>query len=306
MRHFRMFGFIALLLASPGLAWADAPLFSGPQVGEKLPSFKTQGVFGDLADKEYDLIAAADGKPVVLIFVHARTRPAFGLTNTIMKWAAGKAKTGLHCGVVFLTDDATPTLQWMHRVEKHFPQGAAYVVSLDGAEGPGSYGLNRNVALTVLVGKQGVTTANFALVQPSLQADGPKILQAIADVAGGGKVPSIAELEGQRYKGKRSKGGRRMKKQATGDPQLAPLIRSVINKQASEDDVAKAAAAVEKYVAENEAAKKELGRIAHTVVNSGKLANYGTEAAQTVLRRWAKQFAARKEHAPKGQKPSGK
>ena len=55
----------------------------------------------------------------------------------------------------------------------------------EGKEGPGSYGLNRNVTLTILVGKEGKVTANFALVQPSTQADLPKILEEVAKVAGG-------------------------------------------------------------------------------------------------------------------------
>ena len=38
----------------------------------------------------------------------------------------------------------------------------------------------------------------------------------------------------------------------------------------------------------NANAKKELARITNTIVNSGKLANYGTAAAQVVLKRWAK------------------
>ena len=42
------------------------------------------------------------------------------------------------------------------------------------------------MSLTVLVGKEGVVSANFALVQPSVQADGPKILKAIVDALGRG------------------------------------------------------------------------------------------------------------------------
>ena len=52
-------------------------------------------------------------------------------------------------------------------------------VSVDGAEGPGAWGLNREVAMTVVVGKDGKATANFALVQPSVQSDGPKIFAAM-------------------------------------------------------------------------------------------------------------------------------
>ena len=90
-------------------SFADDPVFSGPQVGEKLTSFEARGVFGDLDGKKFDLIKRAGGKPVALIFVHERTRPAFGLTNLAMKFAATRAKAGLQSGVIFLTEDPTST-----------------------------------------------------------------------------------------------------------------------------------------------------------------------------------------------------
>jgi len=295
-------GFVVLLLLFPGAASADDAVFSGPQVGEKLPSFKVKGVFGDLAGKELDLIERADGKAVALIFVHVKTRPAFGLTNTIMKYAATRSKDGLQNAVIFLTDDPTPMLEWMNRVKNILPKGVTHVISTDGAEGPGSYGLNRNVALTVLIGKEGKVTGNFALVQPDLGVDGPKILEAIVSAIGGGKVPTIAELGGPRYSGqtrqnmrgknaKNAKNANNAKKRPNqNDPQLTSLLRSVINKQASEEDVKKAAAEVEAYIAKNEAARRQLGQITNRVVNGGKLSNYGTEAAQVILKRWSKEF----------------
>lgn len=267
---------------------ADDPVFSGPQIGEKLSPFEAKGVFGELDGKKFDLINRAGKKSVALIFVHARTRPAFGLTNLVMKFAATRTKAGLESGVIFLTEDPTATEAWMRQVERHFPKGVAYGLSTDGPEGPGAYGLNRNVTLTVLVGKEGKATANFALVQPSIQADGPKILKAIVDVTGGGEVPSIDELAGPRYRGQVKQADPPRKT----DSKLTGLLRSVINKQASEDDVSKAATEIEKYVEKNEAARKELGRIASTVVNSGKLDNYGTEAAQKKLKEWEKKYGA--------------
>ena len=301
----------ALVILSVQSLRADDPVFSGPQAGEKLPPFEFKGVFGGLAGKKIDLVKRAEKKSVALIFVHARTRPAFGLTNLVMKFAAARSKAGLEAGVVFLTDDATSTESWLRVVEKHFPKGATYGLSLDGLEGPGAYGLNRNVTLTVLVGKEGKVTANFALVQPSIQADGPKILKAIVDVSGGGKVPSIEELAGPRYRGQNSRNKPSTEKPNTDKParqtdaKLTSLLRSLINKQASKDDVKKAASEIEKYIEKNEAARRELARIASTVVNSGKLSNYGTAAAQEQLKEWEKKFPAKPQKRAK-EKPSEK
>ena len=90
-------------------------------------------------------------------------------------------------------------------------------------------------------------TANFALVQPSLQADLPKILEAVVKVAGG-KAPKLEDLPG-------------VKEMPAGDgpkgptPKLTGLLRPVIQKTATAEDVEKAAEAIEEYVKENEAAQ---------------------------------------------------
>ena len=40
-------------------------------------------------------------------------------------------------------------------------------VSVDGLEGPGAYGLNKEMELTVIVAKDNIVTANFALLDPN-------------------------------------------------------------------------------------------------------------------------------------------
>src|SRR5204863_5985517 len=60
-----------VILAGTGLeGHAQATLFSGPQVGEKLLPFKVRGFFGDDAGKELDFVTQAAGKPIVLVFIH--------------------------------------------------------------------------------------------------------------------------------------------------------------------------------------------------------------------------------------------
>ena len=286
MRYSCLMPFVGTLLALPGLVVADDPVFSGPQVGEKLPPLLVNSVLGETAGQEIDLVTRADGKPVLLAFVHARTRPGFGLTNMLMRYAASRATDGLQSGVVFLTEDPTKTAQWMKVVRKHLSsENVVYGISSEGKEGPGSYGLNRNMTLTVIVGHEGKVSANFALVQPSVQADGPKILKAIVDAMGGGEVPTIAELGGARYQN----ADRRMMKSRGGknDRRLTALMRAIIQKDATEQDVQKAVAKVEEYVKQREAARRELGEIAAGIVKSGRLSNYGTKPAQEAIRKWA-------------------
>lgn len=272
---------VLLLLTSIVSLAADEEIFSGPQVDEKLVPFKIRGILGEGAGEEIDLVAQADGKPVVIFFVHEVTRPSVGLTRMIMDYAALRAKDGLHGGVVFLSDDPTDTENWMKRASHALPKGMAVGISSDGREGPGAYGLNRNVAVTVLVAKENKITANYALVQPSIQADAPKIAKSIVDVLGGGAVPTLAEL-----------GARGYSRAVASDPKLDALLRKMIQKTATPDDVKQAAEAIESYIADKKPLQADIGSRASRIVNSGKLENYGTAPAHEQLKAWAKKYGA--------------
>jgi hypothetical protein len=279
---------------------AQEKLFSGPQVGEKLPPFKVRGFFDDAAGKELDFVTQAAGKPIVLVFIHDVNRPSMYFTRTLTGYTAGRAKDGLATGVIWLADDVTEAEITLKRSGHALAREAPLGISLDGKEGPGSYGLNRNVTLTILVGKEGRVTANFALVQPSLQADLQKVLDAVAKVVGG-PVARIEDLPGVREQLAKQKAA-----PGQPDPKLQGLIRQVIQKTATEEAVTRAAAAVEEHVKQNEAARKEVGRIARTVVEGGKLTDYGTPKAQEYLRKWAKEYggpASKEKDGGRGGKP---
>jgi tetrahydromethanopterin S-methyltransferase subunit B len=272
-------------IADIGSLQAEDPIFSGPQVGEKLPSFKVRGVYGDDAGKELDFVGIANGKPIVLIFVHDATRPSIAMTRVLTQYTIDRTKDGLMTGVVWLQDDVTEAENTLKRVEHALTPNTPTGVSTDGREGPGSYGLNRNVMLTILVGNAGIVTSNFTLVQPSLQSDLPKVLESIVAVAGG-KVPRLDDLQGMPEQMKR-------RVIPDGEVNMRPLLAPLIRKGATLEDVDKAAMAVEAFVKENEAGQKEIGRTTNTIINAGKLANYGTPRAQEYLQKWAKSYPSK-------------
>lgn len=278
---------LLLCFVSSIVAAAD-PVFSGPQVDEKLPAFKVRGVFDDVAGKELDFVTAAGDKPLVLIFVHDVNRQSISLVRVLSSYTVSRAKDDLQTGVVWLDADATEAENTLKRIKHALTPKAPTGISLDGREGPGAYGLNRNVQVTVLVGKAGKVTANFALVQPSLQADLPKILAEVVMVAGG-KVPKLEEIEGMPAM------ARPMANAPMQDPNLRGLLSPVIRLNAAAEDVEKAAKAVEEYCAKNEATRAEVGRIANTIINAGKLKDYGTERAQEYLQKWAKEYGLKKD-----------
>lgn len=267
------------------------PIFSGPQVGEELPSFEIVGVFDDKAGKRFDPITAAQGKPVVLLFVHQANRPSIGMTRILMNYLSERKDQDVsHC-IVWLTPDPTQAENDLKRMRHALPEKTMIGIYADGVEGPGAYGLNRQVTLTILVGKENKVTANYALVQPSIQADLPKILTSIVDIAGG-EVPDISKLQQpamQRPNMRAAAGNPNTPNEALAE-QVRTYLRPLIQKDATDEQVDEAAAAVEAWVEKDEAARKEISRISNTIVNSGKLENYGTPRCQDILRKWAEKY----------------
>ncbi|MFO0977095.1 MAG: hypothetical protein U0996_11905 [Planctomycetaceae bacterium] len=291
---------ITLLLATGHPAFAqNDELLSGPQPGESLPPLPVREFLPDGSGQEKDLTALTGEKPFVIVFFHERTRPAFGLSNAVLRFA--ETRRDLVANLVFLTADSTETETWLKQVRGLIPERITLGVSPDGLEGPGAWGLNRNVALTIVTGQKGKVTQSFALRQPALDSDGPKILQAIADVSGGGEIPKIADLAGGQNmrRGQNAKGG------AVSEEVLAKLrtlLRPVIQKDASEADVRAAAEAVEKEAASNEEFGKELSASCRRIVDSGKIENYGSAVAQEYIKTWAKAETKKPEPSKDDQK----
>lgn len=194
MRRFPLVA-LALCLSAPlAPAQQDEKVFSGPQPGEKLTPFKALGVFGPQAGKEFEFAPPAKDGPAVLVFVHEVTRPAFQFLRPVDTYAAKLGGDGLATQIVWLSGDKTATEMFLNRAKQSLNLQSPVSIALDGAEGPGNYGLNRKVTLTVLVAKGNKVVANFAIVQPN-ETDAPKVLAAIAKVMGR-KPPTAEELGG--------------------------------------------------------------------------------------------------------------
>ncbi|MCA9263094.1 MAG: hypothetical protein KDA60_04575 [Planctomycetales bacterium] len=273
---------------------AEEPFFSGPQPAEKLPQFAARYVIGEQAGQSFDLVQMAAGKPLIIIFVHERTRPSIALTRFVTQYATRQENKGLTAGVVFLTSDETETAEWLNRIRNSpaLPQGVPLGISPDGVEGPGAYGLNREASITVLVGNQNQVTANFAIVQPSVTADAPAIAAAIAQVMGRDEKPDLDSLGISQERAPAEMSDAEM----SG---FRKLLQPVIAKQASLDKVKEAAKAVEDRAAQDKAFRNHLGTVARRIIDAGKLENYGTPAAQDFLRKWSQEFGSEMQSPPR-------
>ncbi len=275
----------------------DQPaIFSGPQVGETLPPLIVRGAFEPVAGQDIDPVQDAGQRPLILIFIHDVNRLAIGLTRTVSQYAHARAGDGLASAVILLDDDPTTAEETLKRIRHALTDRVTHAVSIDGREGPGSYGLNRNVTLTILVAKEGKVTANHAIVQPSLQFDLPKILTSIIGVVGG-PAPNPADLLESLNMAPANRPQRQASTQrqaAQTPPDMRSLLIPLIRKNASDEQVDQAAAEIEKRVSEDAAIKKEIARISTTIANSDKLENYGTPRTQFYLKKWAKEFGEAK------------
>ena len=272
---------IALLVMVAPSFGAD-PVFSGPQPGESIVPFQTKVVFGDDAGKTIDVLT--DESPALTIFVHEVTRPSIGITRLLATYATKLKKLDTH--VIFLTDDGPATEAWMKRARHALPRGVSPLISVDGIEGPGVYGLNRHVQVTALVTKDGKVTDNFALVQPSIQADAPKIGKAMAQAVGEKEAPTLKQMGFEPPQRQRLMAQNQLPPQqnAIYRQYMAPVIRGK-----TKEDVEKAAREVEAYAAKHPWFRNKVHDASSMIVGGGKLANYGQiETARDFLRKWAK------------------
>ena len=180
-------------------------VFSGPQPGEKLPPLMATGIRGGAKDVTFDFIAKADGRPHVLLLQDKSGVGLRGLYDVVgvVNKISKKSDKNLHMSVVFLSDDPAALKQ----ITQHVPENVLVGISLDGREGPGSYGLNRNVSQTIIIAKDGKVLHNFAFAQPILFAD-PHVLGAIANAIEEkpetlAKWLNEAPVEGERMRGNR-------------------------------------------------------------------------------------------------------
>ena len=162
-----------------------APLFSGPQPGENLPPLMAKGINGETKGKTYDVIAKADGQLLVLFLQDESGLGLRGLLgiSRLLAQIAEKSKEKMHISAVFLGDTPDTVENQASKLISHVPSGVLLGISQDGREGPGSYGLNRSVAQTVIIAKDGKVLHNFAFTQPMLRPD-PYVLGAVGEAIG--------------------------------------------------------------------------------------------------------------------------
>ena len=273
-------------IGSSLIAFADDPVFSGPQVGEKLTPFEVISVDGESAGTKVDPIKLADGGPTLLVFVHKLTRPGVALTRAITGYAVSQKSKGVRSGIVWLDDDKAAAEAYLTRAAGSLNFVVPVGVSVDGGEGPGAYGLNRNVELTILVADENTVKANFALVQPSV-TEAAKIASELAKVIGQPE-PNQEQLERAAYPQQMMRRRAMTKPAQAGQEgksepnELRDMLKGMIARDATEGSVRKSIESIEAWVGDQPRRKSQLAKMATAILDRGM----GTPLVQPQLKTW--------------------
>lgn len=214
-------------------------VYSGPQSGEKTTPFRVRAIAGEKQGMERDPVAEAAGAPTAFVFVSALERSLVPLLRVVDQYGAERTNQ-LRTEVIFLFADRVAGEDRVKAASQSLKLRSRVGLSLDGSEGPGNYGLNKECMMTILVAKENTVTANFALVQPGI-ADAPKVIEALAKVCGDTNPPTAEQLSdrsGARPGGQRmarddgARSGVRTTEDFPGavptDPRLNSLLRQFI------------------------------------------------------------------------------
>lgn len=281
-----MLALAVLLIGTCHLQADDTEVFSGPQAGEILPPLKVMLVHGKGVSGTVDFIELASGKPTLLVIVSGTNRPAASLTRCLMNYAEMQPNK-LFAGTVYLDADPSAAESYLRQTPSWWGVGPPLGISVEGAEGPGSYGFNRNVNVTVLVADKNRVVANFSLIQPSL-VDVPKILKQVASLTGG-RVPSIPEVEFLSMP--THKPPQVAWPAAPADPAFRQLICSALAAQDS-SSAQTAARQLDEFVGHDSARQSILGNSASVIIDGRGKTSLRDQPIVPYLKDWAQRFGA--------------
>jgi hypothetical protein len=177
----------AEVVKDPADFLVGAPVYSGPQPGEQLRGFSVIPPTESSVDDPFDPVALGLGKPHILIFIddsdigegihpYARAVEAIGKHS----------RTGLAASVVILArergyakyEDYEPSRKYLNSVYRigYAPEGR---------DGPGAYGLNRNLPMTILIADaEGKVLYNFPFKEIPPDRPDPHVMGGLTDAIG--------------------------------------------------------------------------------------------------------------------------
>ena len=295
----------------------EARLVSGPPAGTLLTKVEVHAASGPHAGTTFDAAATLARAPCALLFVHELTRNTAPMIRALDRLGTEYGLLGFRSFTVMLADDRTAAEKQIERSSTSLGMRNPLVVSVDGSDGPGGYGLNRKCTLTLLLGNGGRVTRAVGFTDTGPQDVAP-LETWIAELTGplpkdpagwrqllgkrfpasdselldltSGLLVQVRKLEqdGPRMRGRPERDAaapasavpttaKPREGKAPDDAELRTLLRAVIQKTASEADLDEVFRQVDARVGDDAALKLQAVEMFKLVLSLG----YGTDAAQT-------------------------
>jgi hypothetical protein len=154
------FSAIALLLI-PVLAWADPPVRSGLDVGQRPGPYSSLVIVGTQRGTQHCFVCEAENKPIVIVFARTPSEPLGKLVNKL-DGLIKKSKDDLCGWTTFLAADAGPIESKLIAWSQKHATGAVPVTVFEDVVGPPAYRLSADAEVTVSLSVNRKTAATFA------------------------------------------------------------------------------------------------------------------------------------------------
>ncbi len=181
MRH-ELVVLLALLLPLLAPTCPAQDLASGPEAGRPLTPIRVYAPSGQRAGTEFDVAKAIGDAPGAVLFVHEVSRNTAPVIGGFDLLGLEFGLLGFRGFTVTLAADRTAAETQLKNSSDAMHLANPMVLSLDGAEGPGNYALNRKCTLTLVVVKDGKVQRSVAFTDTGRQ-DLPRIREWIQEVA---------------------------------------------------------------------------------------------------------------------------
>ena len=165
----KIFPSLALALGLMAQNGQAAELTSGPPTGSPLAPVNSYALHGPHKGQEFDAAKALGQDPGALLFIHELTSNIIPVLRGLVDLTSEYSVLGFQSHTLLLHDDRTLAENRLKAINGSLKQ--AYrgdgidahpiILSLDGLEGPGDYALNRRVALTLVLARDGQVTLSL-------------------------------------------------------------------------------------------------------------------------------------------------
>lgn len=151
------------LLFAASTAMADVT--SGPPVGQAVEGFSVEAVTGASSGQKVDVVAARGTKPTVYAFVPSDkwSRPCARFLKKLD--AEVGSLPDVQVVAVWLTPDVNVSKEYLPKAQQSLQFGRTDLTVFAGdASGPGSWGINTDADVTIVVVKEGKVGQTFGFV----------------------------------------------------------------------------------------------------------------------------------------------